>query len=534
MQYAFLESGREVSALDLSNGTTRSNSYNCICCGSTVSYVVGSYRSKPHFRHKHNESCIDYSLYTNIAQDANDRIENRKSKYHKDWQSIFHKDTTEVRVKENNKLHIADVYLQNSTPIRIATDNNINILNNSINNLVIEIQHSHISLCDAKNRELFYVTDKRALIWIVNITDVQHKIEQFITLTQDKTRVLFPEKQHSGLSNIIRGCKKSVIILDNGTYLFKVVDAHLDSSFMEVLPISKTSFLKHLNIEPQMESSYKKEVRNYKDYICSLDEAIIVDIDEIINMIEDISLPFLRKTCKYSLEPYTYPDTYVKQVTVWLSCVSNNDPLVYKMLDMWIRSIRKTQYNTERIGFGKYKYTPLCNIPQQYLIWVFEESIIHDEELNTKIEELCDISMIKCIFHNASNFKLVNLKRCRDNYRIQWDRRSNQDRLAVLNSILRRPWINMIDEVTPDEDGFVCTCDYILNKSYEFKKHHNMNNATSLNYRFKALQVGTKYIAISQDDVIYWYGVLDDIFCYDYRNKIVRPPKTSEYAFIDI
>ena len=85
MQYAILQSGREVHVFDITNGSLRSNNYNCICCGNTVTYVNGSYRSKPYFRHKNEESCIEYSMYSNNAKHANNRIENRKSEFHQNW-----------------------------------------------------------------------------------------------------------------------------------------------------------------------------------------------------------------------------------------------------------------------------------------------------------------------------------------------------------------------------------------------------------------------------------------------------------------
>lgn len=540
MQYALLESGREVNALDISNGTLRSNNYNCICCGNTVTYVTGSYRSKPHFRHKNEESCIDYSKYSNIAQDANDRIENRKSNFHQDWQSLFSEDVTEVKIKENNKLHIADVFLQNSSPFQIVYENGIDIFSKPFNNLVIEIQHSHISLSDAKQREQFYCTDNRMLVWIVNISHIEHNVEQYITFTQDKKRILFPEKQHSGLSNIIRGCKKAVILLDNGSgTLFKITNACLDSGFTEILPVSKNSFLKQLNIQSKLtdSKSYIQVTRNYKDYISSIDECIIVDIDEIINMIEDIPISCLREGCQmYANKAY---ETYVEMIATWMGIISNRDLIVYKMLTIWINDIRKTHYSHDKLAFGKYKNISICDLPQHYVKWVLDEGIIKDDELENKLLELrmMDQWFVKHYFNNGS--KLVYFKRCRDNYyRMHWDRRISQDRLSVLQSILGRPWVNMIDEVIPDENGFVQTNNYLdlPSDSCEFEKRldADSDDDNAYLYKYKPLNLQTRYIGICEEDLLYWYGVLDDKFGYDYHNKCLRSKKLEGYAFRDI
>jgi len=540
MQYALLESGREVNALDISNGTLRSNNYNCICCGNTVTYVAGSYRSKPHFRHKNEESCIDYSKYSSIVQDANDRIENRKSKFHQDWQSLFSEEVTEVKLNENNKLHIADIFLQNSSPFQIVYENGIDIFSMSFNNLVIEIQHSHISLSDAKQREQFYCTDNRMLVWIVNISHIEHNVEQYITFTQDKIRILFPAKQHSGLSNIMRGCKKAVILLDNGSgTLFKITNACLDSGFTEILPVSKNSFLKQLNIQskPTDTKSYIQVTRNYKDYISSIDECIIVDIDEIINMIEDIPISCLREGCQmYANNAY---DTYVEMIVTWMGIISNRDLIVYKMLTIWINHIRKTHYSHDKLTFGKYKNISICDLPQHYVKWVLDEGIIKDEELENKLLELrmMDQWFVKHYFNNGS--KLVHFKRCRDNYyRVHWDRRTSQDRLSVLQSILGRPWVNMIDDVIPDENGFVKTNNYLdlPSDSCEFEKRidADSDDDNAYYYKYKPVNLQTRYIGISEEDLLYWYGVLDEQFGYDYHNKCLRSRKLEGYAFRDI
>lgn len=543
MQYALLQSGREVNAIDLTNGTLRSNTYTCICCGNAITFVTGSYRTNAHFRHKTGESCIHYSRYDSVAQDAKDRIENRKSKFHKDWQSLFTTDATEVKVHENNKTHIADIYLQGSTLFNIETDNNTNLFDIPTKDLVIEIQHSHISVCDIKRREQFYVTENRSLVWIFDISHIHHQIEQYITVTQNKTRILFTRQQHSGLTNAVKTCKTSVILLDNGDYLFKIVDANLDSGLTTILPVSKTKFFyclrtsnNQVTVYHNNDISFKREIRNYKDYIYALDEDIIVDIDEIVNMIEDIPVCCLREGCQmYANNAY---DTYIEMVTSWLGNISNHATLVQKILKIWINHIRRTYYATETIGFGKYKYVALCDIPSHYLKWLLEENVIKNEDLEIKILELImmDNQNTNDFFNTSSN--LMYFKRCRDNYyREYWDKRTNNDRLSILESILKRPWINMIEKVIPDEEGFVRTYSYveIPSNSCSIEKQEDIDSDddNAYMYVYRPVQVNSKYIGISEEDLLYWYGKLDDKYYYDYKTKTVRSQHIQGYAFID-
>ena len=64
MRYAYNAHEKEVDAWDLSTGYIRSDTYKCIHCGKHVCFVSESYRCKPFFRHRNDESCIDNNYYS--------------------------------------------------------------------------------------------------------------------------------------------------------------------------------------------------------------------------------------------------------------------------------------------------------------------------------------------------------------------------------------------------------------------------------------------------------------------------------------
>ncbi len=74
------------------------------------------------------------------------------SKWHTEWQNLFKVEQREVRMQHKGKTHIADVC--------------------NSNGIVIEFQHSSISLENKQARDEFY--DK--LIWVVDVSDIADNI----------------------------------------------------------------------------------------------------------------------------------------------------------------------------------------------------------------------------------------------------------------------------------------------------------------------------------------------------------------------
>jgi len=542
MQYAVLDNGREVAADDIGIGSLRSNSYKCISCNQDVLYVTKSYRARAHFRHKNNESCISLSSYQKREKDAECRVQNRKSHFHKWWQSLFSKEDIEVRISENNMNHIADIYFISEICIKITMDNGESMFKYSKKELVIEVQHSYISAEDAKSRYSLYNTYDRELLWIFDISHINHNLDRFITLTQDRLQIIFPDTQHSGLINVIKVCKNSVILLDTGTYLFKVEHVYFDHGYTSVIPISKSRFLQQLHeYNPNMKSAlfpdvnitYERSIRNYRLYLEALDARYQVDVDEIINMIEDIPVTFLREGCELHADDRF--DTYVEMITSWLGSVSHSDPIVYKMLQMWIPNVKKRFYSKDYLTFGKHEGVPFYKLPESYVTWILQKEILGNTSLNKKILELSEMNetIIGNYFKRPKG--VMYFKKCRDSYyRSEWDKRTFYSRKAILQSIYLRPWISLIKEIVPSSDGYVCVksyCSgiYFPNIHCEYQRINNKNM-----YRFQPVHINGKYISICERDLLLWYGIIDDHFKYHYTNhNLYKEVKLEKYAFRD-
>ena len=113
----------------------------CLCCGAEVIAKCGEKRAW-HWAHKNNEEC-NYSK------------KEPKTQWHLDWQNYFPKEWQEVRCPEDNPIHIADI----KTP----------------EGLVVEFQHSYISVKDRLSREQFH----KNMIWVVDGTRLKKDFIRF-------------------------------------------------------------------------------------------------------------------------------------------------------------------------------------------------------------------------------------------------------------------------------------------------------------------------------------------------------------------
>jgi len=122
MRYANIENNKIEASKDIKEAT-------CPCCGDYVTAKCGDIRAW-HFSHKSKSDCI-YKPMTD---------------WHYDWQNNFNKDFLEI-IQIDDKTgekHIADV--KNS------------------NGVVIEFQHSPISISEIESRESFYEN----MIWVLD------------------------------------------------------------------------------------------------------------------------------------------------------------------------------------------------------------------------------------------------------------------------------------------------------------------------------------------------------------------------------
>lgn len=108
--------------------------YQCPRCGMDV-FTRGGDKIARHFAHK--KRCLDDWTY-------------EKTEWHKNMQSLWPKDNQEVTVKFNGETHRADVL---------------------INDIVIEIQQSHMSASEFRKRTSFFLSAGYRVVWIFNFTE---------------------------------------------------------------------------------------------------------------------------------------------------------------------------------------------------------------------------------------------------------------------------------------------------------------------------------------------------------------------------
>lgn len=118
----------------------------CPVCREPVIAKCGDQRIH-HWAHKSNKSCDPW-------------WENETS-WHRNWKNLFPKQWQEhvFTDSQTGERHIADV----ATP----------------HNLIIEFQHSHISSDERKAREVFYTSENRRMIWIVDGTRLKNDYKRF-------------------------------------------------------------------------------------------------------------------------------------------------------------------------------------------------------------------------------------------------------------------------------------------------------------------------------------------------------------------
>ena len=158
----------------------------CPCCRTPVILKKGKINI-PHFAHV-NKNC-GYFDYKGM------------SKWHKDWQSLFPPFQREVRMQHNftKKIHIADIV--------------------NSNGIVLEFQHSPISVQEKQSRDNFYPK----LIWIIDGSNIKGGIEIKKVYTDEYSKYLnfkHNSKSHvlkmlSGIEDIVDGMDKSIRKLDN-------------------------------------------------------------------------------------------------------------------------------------------------------------------------------------------------------------------------------------------------------------------------------------------------------------------------------
>ncbi len=113
--------------------------YHCPLCDSPLVRRMGEIKAH-HFAHAKGMICRDTWHYEEMCE------------WHSSWQNRFPKECQEVVKQHNNKKHRADVLIEN-------------------NKLVIEFQHSKLSIDEFRDRNSFYKSLGYKVIWIFDRID---------------------------------------------------------------------------------------------------------------------------------------------------------------------------------------------------------------------------------------------------------------------------------------------------------------------------------------------------------------------------
>ena len=128
--------------------------YYCPICGDELRTRQGTTNAH-HFAHKNNSNCAEKDGWHYDMSD-----------WHYDWQKQFPVDNQEIVFAKNNKIHRADVF---------------------INNTVIEFQHSPITEAEFNDRNNFYKSFGYKVLWIFDAID---KEVEYLKDTNNDERLL--------------------------------------------------------------------------------------------------------------------------------------------------------------------------------------------------------------------------------------------------------------------------------------------------------------------------------------------------------
>ena len=460
MRFALSNHGREIDAHDLESGCFRSNTYTCCRCRLPISYVARSARCTSHFRHAPGKSCVRDTTLCDAELQSSLRVENLKSRFHREWQSVVPSERTEIRLHDGDEVRIADILLELHSvdkPFTLRNDSGIPIMKVDKGSLVIEVQHSNITRADACGRETFYTTDHRDLLWIFNIEDFPYYLEHVLTITQDKYRLRFPSKQHTGLANLYAACSSQPnVLLDTGKHLFHIARRPFtDQKCIDVHPVSRRAFIEKLGLVTNVnyhvfsEDAYTEEPHvdatlDSRSCTLALDVQLQADVDDAFNIVYDMPLYELRKSAEYfSRSDYYSADSYIDMIAFWLGVASRINQGVLACFMKWLQYVRMTYYEGGHMPFGKYTSVPLRHLPQTYLNWLIDNDVLSDKypELHEQVVELCSMSDAAHVFRK-SPAEMHCMASIRSFYTSSEYSDARRNLKALYPSLSMRPWMN--------------------------------------------------------------------------------------------
>jgi competence CoiA-like predicted nuclease len=419
MNLVINDKNQRIRATDIKN-YLKTDKYHCTCCNEQMIYVNGNENRICHFRHHPNSDCVSTT--------NKEYAENKKSDFHFNWQKLFPNDNTEVYFCENNKKHIADIYLENE-----------------LEKLVVEIQHSPICQESIDERTNFYKSNGRKLLWIFDITK-KAKVEKIIT--HQGTTTLINLKSKCYFKNI----DPEELLLDDGSeYLYK---------------IKKINNFEFENIEIDKKIKRKKLIKKFIKIIkkpieipiTPKSEIIIYDCENIIksfnidNKNKDILRILLNLFVRINPELYDFK-LFIQVISNLTNRNSDLFELIQKIID------RNASLKDIKVKIGKHNGKYLSEIPNDWKKWSLNNlTCIYKKNCNKckncKVLKILEYNLVNEIYFNSTtsiNDKLINLIILKlellvnfENLPINMD--INTDKLSDYKAIIEDNIINYINK----------------------------------------------------------------------------------------
>lgn len=402
--------------------------YKCILCKQKVIFVKESVKNKAHFRHYKNNKNVECEFYKKnfTEQDKiyfKNIIKNKMSEFHINWQNIFPKNNIEIKIYDDilQTYKRADIYIE-SIKINIKDDLGDYIFLDKFNSLVIEIQNSFISENEIIEREYFYKNKNRQLLWIFNLKNTSYIIEKLSFYCKSIYRIKIKGGYNSFMNllnkKIIYNNKPNIILDPGNNYLYVIKhDYENNCQFIEFSLMKRSYFLKQLiNLDKKEDKEGKFKIDYEINYIAEINKL------NKINFMNNIKYIYNIHKCFYIIEnlqfKYFYDNIYNYFINEGfiivgeiLSKLSDKNPIIMKLWIDWIE--KNIPHFQDKITFGKYKGERLYMIDRNYIIWLYINSEIYDEDLEHKISLLAkmyDKEYLKSKFMNPKyNYSIGTL-----------------------------------------------------------------------------------------------------------------------------
>ena len=386
MKYA-IYNGVLISVEQLRNEINKSGDYKCPGCRNPMTYVRESVTGRTaHFRH--------LNLVCYLENERASGYENKMSEFHFQWQSIFPSECLELPIGN----HRADILVKLSDRVDMWKKLSERLFRNFLpENLVIEIQHSPISVEDLQSRQDTYVNrdESRELLWIFDLQACRYEVRHVKTYATEKYYLKILDNSSFVRLFQLVGLYKPLILLDMGCDdLYLVTDnSSQETGCMEILPVKRQDFLRFLGYKTFLNLEWNYPILpmieidefDYVHLISSLPSGLDVKgLTECFHMMELLSFEHFLMNSVWKNRPGFLC------VGHNLGRLSNGHDLVR---DIWIRWIQRHRVLlSDIVPFGDYRGDNILSLSKRQREWLSKRNLNRHEGLKKKLMMLsyCD------------------------------------------------------------------------------------------------------------------------------------------------